>query len=626
MLGTCPKSLEFRNPLTAKELPRNCHEWFAPWQVFIQLSQIMQTRFCQAPLGLKYLAAACVVAVVPVFLAACGGSDSPASAPAPAPPAVQAEPTPRSLTLQKIAGFAHTGGEASAEIPAFDPLSKRVFVVNGAQRTVDVLAMAANGSLTQVGTLTTALFGANLGGANGVTIHNGIAAIAVEASPKTSPGLVAFVRTQDLRVIGTVTVGALPDMLTFTPDGTQVLVANEGEPNSYGQAATQTQTASIDPEGSVSIISVVGATPTAATLTLSVSTADFTAFNSQIDSLRAAGVRIFGPGATVAQDLEPEYITVSPDGRTAYITLQENNALATLDIAAKRITGIRSLGLKDHNLPGMGLDASNEDAGTNTNSGSPTIAIKQQPIKGMYMPDALASFAIGSELFLVTANEGDAREYVGINAAGREDPRVREYCNLGMDPSVFGSTSTLAFDSNLGRLRMTALPNGGRNSKNAAGQCTEVLAFGARSISIWTPDVVRVWDSGDEFEVRTAAMHPTVTFNASNDNATFDDRSPAKGPEPEGVVIGKIGTKTFAFVGLERVSTVMVYDVSQPRAPVFVTSINTRSLQGTTAAGDRGPEGLSFVAAKDSPTGKPLLVVSFETSGTTAVFSVEQLF
>jgi len=144
-----------------------------------------------------------------------------------------------------------------------------------------------------------------------------------------------------------------------------------------------------------------------------------------------------------------------------------------------------------------------------------------------------------------------------------------------------------------------------------------LYSFGGRSFSIWDADLNRVFDSGDDFEQRTTSL-PNVNFNASNDNNTFDARSPNKGPEPEGVVVASFGSKTFAFIGLERVGGVMVYDVSTPTAPAFVTYLNTR----TGATGDRGPEGLLLIDAKDSPNGKPLLIVGNEISGTTAVFQI----
>lgn len=534
-------------------------------------------------LGLSVLSAAA--------LAACGGGGDDANV-------VPPEVTPTSLTLTKIGGFAG-GAIGAAEITAFDVTSKRLFVVNGANGTVDVLDLADPTSPKKVGSISVTALG---GVVNSVAVHDGLVALAIEATPKTSPGTVAFYSASDLRLLGSVKVGSQPDMLTFTPDGKQVIVANEGEPNSYGQAD------SIDPEGSVSIITVNGgATP-------SVATADFKAYIGQEASLRAQGVRIYGPGANAAQDLEPEYIAVSEDGKTAYVTLQENNAVAIVDIASAKVTAIKPLGTKNHNLPGMGLDASDEDGGTNTNSGTPAVKIANYPVKGMYQPDAIARFTVGGKTYLITANEGEARaDWPGYS----DETRVRTHCSAGLDPTVFPNASTLILDSNLGRLRVTANPNGGSTGKNAAGQCTELFSFGARSFSIWDADFNRVYDSGDEFEQRTKAL-PNALFNSTHDANTLDSRSASKGPEPEGVTIGKIGEKTFAFIVLERVGGVMVYDVSTPSAASFVTYLNTR----TDATGDLGPEGVIFVPAAKSPNGKPLLVVGHEVSGTTAVLQL----
>ena len=471
------------------------------------------------------------------LLVACGGDGD-------------AEATPLALTLSKIGGFTHTGGATSSEISAYDPASKRLFVVNGAQRTVEVLSLADPTAPALVATILATDLWPDAGGVNSVDARGGMVALAIEASTKTNAGRMVLLRAADLVEIARAEVGSLPDMLTFTPDGRKILVANEGEPNSYGQVD------SVDPEGSISIVDVSALTLQSTGQILTARTADFLAYNSQMDTLLAAGVRIFGPNATVAKDLEPEYITVSDDSTTAYVTLQENNAVAVVDIASARVTDIKALGYKDHSLLGMGMDVSDEDGGSNTNSGTPLVKIGPVPVKGLYMPDGIAQFSVGGRTYLVTA-------------------------------------------------------------KNTAGECNELVTFGARSFSIWNDRLERVYDSGDQFEQLTKDLL-NVRFNASNDDNTLDSRSPAKGPEPEGVVVAKFGRKTYAFIGLERVGGVMVYDISNPASPMFETYLNTRD----GATGDRGPEGLHLIKASDSPNGKPLLVVANETSGTTAIFQI----
>ncbi len=532
-----------------------------------------------------------------VLAVACGGSDDDPVSAAPV------ESTPTTLTLQKIGGFnRNTDGTTTvgaAEVTAYDAASRRLFVVNGANHTVDVVNLADPAAPVLIDTIDVSALGA---GVNSVAVHDGLVALAIEASPKTDPGVVAFYNASTLALVNSVSVGALPDMLVFTPDGLRVLVANEGEPSTYGPVSA------IDPEGSVSVITVNrGGTPT-------VASANFQAFNGQEAALRAQGIRIYGPGASAAQDFEPEYIALSADGGTAYVTLQENNAIATVDVMTATVSSVRPLGFKDHSLAGFGLDASNEDGGTNTNSGTPAVNIVPRPIKGMYLPDAIASYQVNGSNYLITANEGDTRaDWPGFN----EETRVREYCSAnGLDPAVFPDANLL-FDSNLGRLRITNTPNGGSTGKNAAGQCTELWAFGARSFSIWSADVTRVYDSGEEFEQRTSAL-PNVNFNAGHEDNNLDARSPTKGPEPEGVTVARFGSKTFAFIVLERVGGVMVYDVSTPANASFVTYLNTRN--GLT--GDLGPEALTFIAAAQSPNGKPLLVVGHEQSGTAAVYEI----
>lgn len=182
---------------------------------------------------------------------------------------------------------------------------------------------------------------------------------------------------------------------------------------------------------------------------------------------------------------------------------------------------------------------------------------------------------------------------------------------------MFADATNLILDSNLGRLRITSTPNGGSSGKNAAGQCNELFSFGARSFSIWSTDLARVYDSGDEIEQRTRTL-PNVNFNASHDNNTLTGAVPRRAPEPEGVVVGRFGNKHFAFIGLERVGGVMVYDVSNPAAPSFVTYFNPRSAD----TGDRGPEGLTLIPAAQSPNGKALLILGHEVSGTSSVLQL----
>jgi Ca2+-binding RTX toxin-like protein len=377
--------------------------------------------------------------------------------------------------------------------------------------------------------------------------------------------------------------------LTFTPDGTKVLVANEGEPNSYGQAN------SVDPEGSVSIINLAGGVAAA-----TVQTADFSSYNSQAAALKASGVRIIGPGATVAQDLEPEYIAVAPDGLTAWVTLQENNAIAILDIATGKITSIAPLGAKNYNLPGNGIDASDRDLTATTGK----INIQNQPAFGLYQPDAIASFAIAGKTYYITANEGDARDYTGF----AEEVRVGA-SGYALDPTGFPTAATLKQNANLGRLTVT----NASGDTDGDGDFDRIESFGARSFSIWDATGKQIYDSGDRLEKITATLAPT-SFNSDGTAASFDTRSDNKGPEPEGVVVGVINNRTYAFIGLERTGDVIVYDVTTPSQPQFVQYLNPPE--------DVGVEGLTFITAADSPTGKPLLVTTAEVSKTVGVFEI----
>ena len=236
---------------------------------------------------------------------------------------------------------------------------------------------------------------------NSVAIHDGIVAVALQqVDPnKTSPGVVKFFDT-DGNFLNQLTVGALPDMLVFSHNGRWLLVANEGEPSSYQVPGSLDN----DPEGSVSIIDMRRG---AALLTQDdVRTATF---DDSIPKRNASSIRIYGPGASLAQDLEPEYIAVSHDSKTAWVTLQENNAIAILDIEKGKFTRLVGLGFKDHFLAGSGLDASDQDLAVDNGSLKDGINIETWPVFGMYQPDGIASYRVGNETYLVMANEGDTR-------------------------------------------------------------------------------------------------------------------------------------------------------------------------------------------------------------------------
>jgi hypothetical protein len=371
------------------------------------------------------------------------------------------------------------------------------------------------------------------------------------------------------------------------------MTANEGQPNvDY----------SIDPEGSVSIIDISGGI---ATLSQSnVTTLLFTAYNTQEATLIASGVRKLKLTSTLSQDFEPEYITISADSQKAWITLQENNAIAEINLTSNTISDIWALGTKDISLPGNGFDVSD-------NNGQ--VLIANWPIQAYFIPDAVASYSVAGTTYLVTANEGDEKEY------GAFTERVAVGAGAyTLDATNFPNASVLKQNNNLGRFRVTNL-NG---NTDADAEFETIHCVGTRSFSIFNTTTKQiVFDSGDDFERYTAANLPTL-FNADHESNTPKGRSRAKGPEPEGVTIAQIATETFAFVSLERVGGVMVYNITNPNNPVFVDYKNSRSTSAYT--GDHGPEGITYIAPANSATGKGYILVANEISGTITIYEVDE--
>ncbi|MDX1994508.1 MAG: choice-of-anchor I family protein [bacterium] len=493
------------------------------------------------------------------------------------------------LTLEPL-GTVTTGAfdEGAQEIVAYHAPSQTVYAVNAQAVTLDLISIADPAAPTVTTQVDMTQYGDS---ANSVAVYGDLVAVAIQAEAADANGSVVFLNPAG-EFISTVEVGVLPDMVTFSPDGTKVLTANEGEPN---------DDYSVDAEGSVSIIDVSGGVEAA-----TVTTVGFTDFNT--DGARAAelpeGARIFGPNATVAQDLEPEYIAVSPDSSTAYVTLQEANVYAVIDINAGSVTAIYSFGVKDHSLPGNALDAGNDDG---------VINIANWPVFGLYQPDGIAAYEVDGTIYVVTANEGDTRDYETYSEEG-------ELGESAVD-EAFPDLETLVTEGAIGGLEILE----SIGDTDGDGDLDQLYIPGGRSFSIYNANTgEQVFDSGDQLEQIIAAAFPE-NFNASHDDNGLDDRSDNKGPEPEGVTLAVIGESTYAFIGLERQSGIMVYDVTDPTAPVFVTYVENRSYDadpGTPEAGDLGPEGLLFISAEESPNGQPLLVVANEVSGTTTIWQI----
>lgn len=467
--------------------------------------------------------------------------------------------------------------DGCAEISAYDHDLGRLFTTNGSGNAIRVLELFESNKLQDAGSISLAAYGA---APNSVAAHGGVLAVAVEADDKQAPGSVVFFDSLTLEFRSSVAVGALPDMIAFTPDGRYLVVANEGEPS---------DDYSVDPEGSISIINVA---------TSDVSHAFFTAFNNAIDP----EVRIFGPNASVAQDLEPEYIAISADSSTAYVSLQENNALAVVDIEQATVLDVVALGYKNHALPGNGFDASDRDGGDNCafalEDPENCINIMTQPTLGMYQPDAIASYSVDGTTYLVSANEGDARDYDEFS----EEFRVGDD-DFVLDSQAYPTADALKDDAALGRLKTT----NATGDTDQDGDIDQVYSYGARSFSIWNTSGDLVFDSGDEFE-QTLKM-----LQAAGEDVWVDSRSDDKGPEPESIMVAEISKRHIAFIGLERVSGVMVYDITSPTSPLYVGYINTKK------AGDISPEGLLYVTRTDD---SGALVVTNEVSNTTSVYRV----
>jgi alkaline phosphatase len=517
------------------------------------------------------------------------------------------------LRLTPVATYASgVFDDSAAEIVTYDPASQRLFTVSSAGdliRVLDASDPEGNG-LPQIDTIPAPFTDFN---PNSVDFFSGAlgSAVAVAWADNTGVagrGVVALYNPSTLAMIGTlIEVGYLPDMLTFTPDGTKIVVANEGE-----------MVGAVNPVGSVSIITFSGDYATA-----SHAEVGFDRWDRRESVLRARGILLtqmdVGLAATVSEDLEPEYVAVTADSNYAWVGLQEANAVAIIDLRRNAVRNILPLGLVNHSNPNSILDASDRDGG---------IHLTTEPMFGARQPDSIALVQWNGKDYLLTANEGDARDF--------EELRFKDVGDTGepvFDSSVSALYTPLQDDAELGRLEFNKIAS----DIDKDGDIDTLIGYGGRSMTMFEAPIVgrfrAVRDTGSDLESFTASRFANV-FNSNNDdNDSFESRSDAKGAEPEALTVAEINGRSYAFLGLERQSAIMVYDVTNPTQPIFheyasnrtfVDSNNAVIDADTAAAGDLGPEGIEFISASDSPIpGVPMIAVANEVSGTITLWRID---
>lgn len=494
-------------------------------------------------------------------------------------------------------------GNGGTEIVKYNPKNGYAYSVNGDKEALDIIDVkhpGKDGAINLVKRIYLQDNGIEAGDLTSVTVHpsGDYVAVSAPAVDKTKPGHVVFYGSNG-DYINNVTVGSLPDMVTFSKDSKYLLVANEGEPS---------DDYTVNPPGSVSVIDVTGG-PANVTVN-NVRTAMFTKEHQE-------GIRALGPNAEDAYlNIEPEYIAVDSQSKYAYVTLQEVSAIAKVDIAKGQIVQVKGLPYKDHSLAQNAMDVSDEDGKSE---------LRRAPVLGLLQPDGIDTYDYNGETYLLIANEGDSQDYEGYS----EEKRVKKlkddiqldaryyqgYTQAELDDMV---KNGLFDDEQLGRLKVTT----SHAFKDADGKYNALVSYGGRSFSILrASDLEMIYDSGSDIEQRVLDLLPE-RFNANYeaaDDIKVDDRSDDKGPEAENVVVGKVDSHSYAFVGLERVGGIMIYDITNPNEPYFVKYLYDPDNK------DISPEGITFESAEESPNGKPMLIASFELSGTTSAWELDDL-
>lgn len=518
-----------------------------------------------------------------------------------------------SFKVTELSRILSGDGEGGAEIPTFHPASKRLFATNGARNSIDVYDLSDPTKPVRINRVELKTYGTDV---TSVAAGRDVVVAAVHraetfasnGAPSTPTGVLVVMDVSG-KVISTPDLkGVLPDAVTFTPSGTTALVAIEGQPVCAKDDPATTVNEStdyakaVDPLGGVSIVDL--SSPTAPVVTF----VGFQGFT--VSEMRAKGLALSSVVNDVAKDLEPEYI-VALDESKAYVTIQEANGLGVLDIDSKSWIEVRrAFESKLSNTP---IDTSDRDSGKGPRSYANVVGASQ--------PDAIAGFKIGSGHYLLTANEGDAREYTCLN----DDLRGS---SLKVDSRRFPDWKSLSGNAELGRAKVN--PNAG--DRDGDGDIDTIHLRGARSMTIYR-NGVPIWDSGKlleeiqigAFGVANINGSHALTADKSTVNYTAQDRSDDKGSEPEGVAVGRVGSSRVAILGLERMSALVIFDVTTPSNPSFVKWIQMLPTTATPAsqATAWSPEGVIFIPADISPNGKALFITSYELSGSLTIHQIE---
>lgn len=581
----------------------------------------------------KYIKPLAVSLILGAALTACGSDDDDSNAQTDETKSAASE---MDIKLVGRAVLSAESPEGAAEIVQYHKMSNRVFAINssGDTATVEIVELNnmtasdllenAEGVVTNTNldiATTLNLTTETAGDANSIAISQDLNLLAVAIAAKTvgTKGNIAFYDISNTTpvFIKNVEVGYLPDMVTFSPDSKKVIAANEAQPS--GDYLT-------DPEGTISIIDITDGVVADNAVEI-----NFNSYDNKQAELEMKGMVFANPTGqtikgqliqtTVSMDLEPEYVTVTEDSSTAYISLQENNGIAVVNLTTNTLTDIVGLGFKDWSQ--FQIDASDKDEGINFQ--------QYDNLFGMYQPDTISTYSVNGTNYIVSANEGDGREYFFASESETlcladggldydEDDGCLSYTdetrakNLTLDDTNFANINN--DNDDLGRLKVTTV----KGDTDQDGDYDQLYTYGARSFTIWNTDGTVVFDSGDEIALKTAEIHGEA-FNNDEDENKGDTRSDAKGAEPEALALGVINDKTYAFIGLERMSSVMMYDITDPANSTFVDYFYNRgTVEGEDISGDLAPEGMTFIAATDTTSAR--LIIGNEISGSIAVWEL----